>query len=108
RRELPPTPEQKGAKGSSSSTFNDKPPIPKKSRKEAEGTSGDQDSRTSHRLPVESTIPEHKEAEGSNNNEEDKPPIPTKSRLRERRIPGTCSICKGKIAEGGYSTQWCP
>ncbi|GES78515.1 kinase-like domain-containing protein [Rhizophagus clarus] len=56
------------------------------------------------------STPEHEETESSSSSSSsDKPPLPQKSpsRFRERRIPGTCSVCKGKIAEGGYCTQWC-
>ncbi|EXX63671.1 Cdc15p [Rhizophagus irregularis DAOM 197198w] len=75
------------------------------------------DSRASHQetnverfqniLP---STPEHEETDTSSLiSISNKPPLPKKSssRFRESKVPGTCLTCRGKIAEGGYCTQWC-
>jgi hypothetical protein len=57
-----------------------------------------------------SSTPEHEESDASSiTSNSNKPPLPKKSssRFREKKIPGICPTCKGKIAEGGYCTQWC-
>ncbi|CAB4416738.1 unnamed protein product [Rhizophagus irregularis] len=56
------------------------------------------------------STPEHEETETSSLiSISNKPPLPKKSssRFRESKVPGTCLTCRGKIAEGGYCTQWC-